>query len=173
MQERTTRRRYLATVVTAGAAALAGCPSNGESGDSETAADDDATATRVETDTRTTEPPTATESMATATSEPTTTARSPEAIAQAFYRAADDGDFETANALVHDESAEGHISEAEQTVFERQTINVTRTTLDDRTETTANVTVRLQITRDETERTTRTTLELRRSDGQWRLYDSS
>lgn len=155
-----TRRRYFATLVSIGTAALAGCSS--------IVGTDDPTSS-----TRTTDSAVAT---ATPASEPTTTAtpaRSPTAVVEKFYAAADSGDFETANALVHPESPEGTITTEEQPVFERQTIRVVAAEVRNREDGVATVDVTLRITREETERTANVTIELRRSDGAWRLYGSS
>lgn len=160
------RRRWLVTVGTALTAALAGCPANsGDAGEPDTTASTETTtATETASATRTRTP------TATQTTSSRLTATAAKEIVREFYTAADDGEFERANALVHPESPEGTIGANQQTFFERQTIAVQGMTVltagTDRT--TLRVTLRLS--RNERERTEVTEIELRAHDGAWRLY---
>jgi hypothetical protein len=94
----------------------------------------------------------------------------PTNVVRRFYTEANASNFEAANALVHPNSTEGEILNAEQTVFERQEISVVSTTLRSQNENKATVIAQLRITREDTTEMENTTIILRKHNQSWRLY---
>jgi glucose/arabinose dehydrogenase len=173
------RRKYLLGIGTALTVSLAGCPASSETGDgsttgttkmspTESASPTPRAETTTETPTATPTPtPTATEQSPTPATEET---GNPKQLIREFYAAADSGNFQRANSLVHPDSPEGTISETQQRIFEKQEIDIQGMTVVDESTDRATVQTTLVFTRDGRERTRTTDLELRTHDGAWRLY---
>ena len=174
-----TRRKYLLGVGTALTASLAGCPSASEGTDLPSSGETDETPAQSGSPTPSGEP-TLDGRTATATppAERSTTPTTPDDASAAkqvireFYRAANSGNFQQANSLVHPESREGTIGENQQAVFERQEIGIEELVVTDSATDRIAVRTTLVFRRDGRERTQTTDIELRVHDGVWRLYSA-
>ncbi|WP_340099037.1 hypothetical protein [Salinibaculum salinum] len=176
--ESLTRRTLLVTLGAVGTVSLAGCPSSSEEvpdeGDTPPATASDsptaeATPNQATSSTQTTTP-TETPQTATPTVTDTPSADGAVQLVREFYTAASNGDFERANSLIHPDSPEGTITEEQQAVFERQTVDVQDTSVVERTDRQASVNATLVFSRDGQERTNTVALTLRKDNDEWKLY---
>jgi ketosteroid isomerase-like protein len=96
---------------------------------------------------------------------------SPEGVVERFYTAIDDGDRETANALIHSDSPVGEISEEDMSNYENRDITIERTELLEESDDVAEVRIEVTMETDGNSRTSESTHELRTEDGEWKLYE--
>ena len=99
----------------------------------------------------------------------------PEDVVADFYAAMDAGDVDGANALLHEHSPEGELTESELEHSDEFTLTVESTverTVDAADETVVEAEVRVDEEGEESE-THRYELVLRKQDGDWRLYEMS
>lgn len=98
----------------------------------------------------------------------------PDDVVEEFYAAMDEGDVETMNDLMHEDSEE-EITEEDLEEIEDFDITVEETEIleedDDAAEVRAEITVEGEFLGEEVEETNEETIELRTEDGEWKLYD--
>lgn len=99
-------------------------------------------------------------------------ARSPEAVARAFWEAMFDGDVEGANELLHEDSPLGAVTQEDASEWREADPEVERTELVSQDGDTATVDVEISGEGDSGDRGSFTfTFELRRQNDKWRMYD--
>ena len=103
---------------------------------------------------------------------------SPDDTIEEFYAAVESGDLEEANTFVHGDSPEGNLSEDDLPEREAREYKVDETEVLEQDDTTARVRYVLivvaenPITGDPVEHESEGTVELRRADGEWKLYET-
>lgn len=97
----------------------------------------------------------------------------PEAVVQEFIAALDEGDRETANELIHEESPQGELSEERAEQTGELDLTLEGTELLEETDDTARVRADLSVSDGSERQTTELTFELRTEDGDWKIWDES
>lgn len=97
----------------------------------------------------------------------------PEAVVREFIAALDEGDRETANELIHEDSPQGELSEEQAGQTGELDLTVEGTELLQETDDTARVRVELTVSDGSERQTTELTYELRTEDGEWKIWDES
>lgn len=98
-------------------------------------------------------------------------ADSPDEVVEKFYQAANDGDRDAANDLIHSDSPSGEISEEEMSDIENTEITVEETEVVDETDSIAEVQAEITMEQDGDSTTNEMTIELRTEDGDWKIYE--
>lgn len=95
----------------------------------------------------------------------------PDEVVEQFYQAVDDGDREAANDFIHSESPVGELTEEDMARFEDMDITVESTEVVEESDDTAQVEAELTMESDGESSTETITYELRKEDGDWKLYE--
>lgn len=97
----------------------------------------------------------------------------PEAVVREFVAAMDEGDRKTANDLIHGDSPEGEVSEAEAERTAELEVTLEGTELLEENDDTARVRVELTLSDGTNTQTRELIYELRTEDGDWKIWDES
>lgn len=95
----------------------------------------------------------------------------PAAVARAFFEALIEGDVETANSYIHANASIGSVGQSNVESFQEANASVDSATVQSRNGDTATVHVTFNVEIESTTRTRTLPYELRREDGEWRLYE--
>lgn len=95
----------------------------------------------------------------------------PEAVVREFVAAMDEGDRKTANDLIHGDSPEGEVSEAEAERTAELEVTLEETELLEENDDTARVRVELTLSDGTNTQTRELIYELRTEDGDWKVWE--